>query len=274
MNILDITAYMDESGASSDSDFVCIGGLVAAGEAWEMLEYEWREALEEFEITDFHMKFYAHSSGQYKKWKGDQERRNEVYGRFMRLVYDAQAMPFGAVVPMVAWRKWSKTAQDAMRDPYFICLQYCIDAAAHRAELIGLPRDETIAAVFSRNRPFEAMAGNYWTGIKNASPWGDRLGNYIFDDAKRVGALQAADIVAYEIRKYHEDLIKRPGTEPRWGYQRILALSERIMGLIMIKYYGEEDLEKFGRWIEEDVQREREELRSKRGRKRHETNRM
>jgi hypothetical protein len=210
MVMLDIKAYMDESGSSGDTDFVSIGGLVAAGGAWEMLEYQWREALDEFEITDFHMREYAQSVGQCKKWRGDEEKRREVYDRFIRLIYDAHAMPFGAVVPMAAYRQWSKEAKRAMRDPYFICLQYCLDAVVHRADYVGLPMDEKILTVFSQNTQFESLAGKYWHAMRKSYEWGERLGACSFGDPKSICALQAADVVAYEIRAYQDGLLKRP----------------------------------------------------------------
>jgi hypothetical protein len=45
--------------------------------------------------------------------------------------------------------------------------------------------------------------------------------------------------------------IKRPDTEPRWGYQRIVQLGERIMGSAWIRYYDEDELNEFGHWVEE-----------------------
>jgi hypothetical protein len=255
--MLIITAYLDESGTSHDTDFVSMAGLVAAQEAWETFEYQWREALERFEIPYFHMKEYAPSVGCCAKWKGDEEKRREVLSTLIRIIDDAYAMPFGAVVSMADYRRLSQEERDSLLDPYYICLQDCAMFATMMAN--GLPPDERVAIIFSQNKQFESRSGELWRLMKEKFDFGFRLSTYAFSDMKDVVQLQAADIVAYEMRGYFDRLLKRPqDTEPRWGMQRLVDISVKVRGEVWMNYYNANELQRLGREVEEAIRDERE----------------
>jgi hypothetical protein len=63
------TAYYDDSGTSHDTLAVVVGGFLATDEQWRYFERNWNQTLQRFGISLFHMKDFAHSVGEFSKFK-------------------------------------------------------------------------------------------------------------------------------------------------------------------------------------------------------------
>jgi len=50
----------------------------------------------------------------------------------------------------------------------------------------------------------------------------------VFRDMREVVPLQAADIIAYEMHKEFDRQLYRPSAKPRYGYQRIVKMCNRM----------------------------------------------
>jgi hypothetical protein len=80
---LKMTSFMDETGHSDDPNFHFAGmaGFIAPAELWYTVGQYWQTVLKMFSLKEpFHMKDFAHSQGQFKDWKGKEERRKSLYG--------------------------------------------------------------------------------------------------------------------------------------------------------------------------------------------------
>lgn len=51
------------------------GGLLSDLESWTRYEDEWNETLCKYGAHEFHMKNFAHSTGEYELWRGDEAKR-------------------------------------------------------------------------------------------------------------------------------------------------------------------------------------------------------
>jgi hypothetical protein len=101
-----LSAYIDETGHSKDErqKFVGMAGLIAPTANWEVFERKWKGALAlpHFNIPHFHMTDFASRKRIYKDWS--EEKRKKVFGKLILIIECTHAIPFGAIIPMDAFR--------------------------------------------------------------------------------------------------------------------------------------------------------------------------
>src|SRR6185369_8888747 len=121
-----ISGFFDESGHSAEADFVTMGGFVASEEQWLALVPKWNQLLSKHGLREWHSHDYAHSVNEYKRWRGDTERRRILYADFMAVIIESEGVPLGATVSMVHWRRMSDAVRRSLVDPYYLTLQLCL----------------------------------------------------------------------------------------------------------------------------------------------------
>lgn len=60
-----------------------ISGFVSTAEKWIRFEKSWSQTLKLFDVPYFHMKEFAHSTGPFKSWKGNEKRREAFIKRLI-----------------------------------------------------------------------------------------------------------------------------------------------------------------------------------------------
>jgi len=224
-----LTAYMDETGHSRDEKqrFNGMAGLLAPTWGWEELESKWKSTLEVFEISWFHMKDFANFQGEFKGWK--EERRKELYGELLAHVYDVRPVPVGSILAMSDYHSLRPEQQQAFGDPYHIGFLSVLSYLTHiGARLLQDFPHEKIATVFSDQVEFRHSAFQMWEDLRDRHNDVARLvESPVFRDTRELVALQAADIVAYELYKEFERQLFRQDAEPRHGYKMLCKMSRR-----------------------------------------------
>lgn len=208
--------WTDEGGKPRKFTFVC--GYVASVEQWEGFEVEWRKYLDSYEIQDFHMTDYCSFSGEFKKWKGDKftttrtkfmQEASEIVRKFARYGF-VSMLSHGIFNDVNRVYK----LEEACGSPYGVVGRACADMAwARRAKLFSAEKD--MEYVFEDGGPDKGGLSRAMTDLCPAFP------DPIFKPGKTqkptpkypegrnaVLQLQAADYLAYEIRKLFADQIK------------------------------------------------------------------
>lgn len=237
--MLMLTAYVDESGHSSDplARFVGLGGLVAPVSRWEKFTDDWQAALDEFiDGKEFHMKQYVcvPGVGPYEGW--DKKRREEFMAKLVGAIVESEAQPVAAVVSLDARAALHPLHQEFFGDPYFTAFQQ----VTRGLSLAAIPREfpseaETVSMVYAYQNEFGAIttgaarpqnqgrAEALWHAIKQKTDFGQWMGGYSSDTPKNMLPLQAADLFAYEITHEFENQLKRPHLGMRWPLKQILS---------------------------------------------------
>lgn len=246
-----LTAYADETGHSRDEQqkFVGMAGLLAPALNWEAFERKWKATLasKEFNIPYFHMKEFAHSKETFKDWEGNERRRRKLFGRLMLHIETALALPFGVIIPMDELRKFTKEQQELLLDPYFLCFQSVTAACTTFLDFHNLPKEEKIALVFSEQGEFKNRALQIYDGVMKLEGTSIHrsTSSPTFRDMREIVPLQAADIVAYEMYKEFERHLYKPNAETRFGYKRIVKMSQRLGFRPMFRYFTKTDLAQY-----------------------------
>jgi hypothetical protein len=240
-----LSGYFDESGHSQDPTCKIAGmaGFVAPAGVWEVFEEEWKDTLRNAGLTEaFHMRDFAHSTGQFKDWKGKEVARRMLFGRLIEIIQNTRAEPIGLAVSLEAFASLTSRQQDSFKDPYYLAFQICTRGAALDGML--LPPEERINLVYALNSEFGTAGGRaeeLWSLVKQTYPHGGRsLGMYRSATPEELCPLQAADLFAYELCHEFENRIKRPDDPMRWGLRRIMQMNE--IPLPRIRFFDRAEL--------------------------------
>jgi hypothetical protein len=159
--MLMLTAYVDESGHSTDKEcrFVGLGGLVAPLSRWEKFTDDWQAALDEFiGGEEFHMRQYVRvpGVGPYEGW--DKKRREEFMAKLVGAIVESEAQPVACIVSLDARDALHPSHQEFFGDPYLTAFQQ----VTRGLSLAAIPREfpfkpETVSMVYAYQSEFGAI---------------------------------------------------------------------------------------------------------------------
>jgi hypothetical protein len=224
------TSYCDESGHSEDPTLLYAGmaGFVAPAGAWEVFEGEWKELLRNAGFSQLHMKDFAHSEGEFARWKGKEHEaeRQAFLGRALEIIRNTNATPVGAVVSLRDFASLTEGQKKSFLNPYYVAFQTCTRGSAIHA-LFETP-EEKVAMVYSYNEEYGANEGGrahqLWEAMKKSIDWRYRMGSYASNTPVELCPLQAADFLAYELCHEFENQIKRPKNGMRFPLTQMLQM--------------------------------------------------
>jgi hypothetical protein len=204
-------AFFDAGGDPNDARIrvLSMAGWVAPENRWRQLERAWIQVCKREGVNGLHMREFAHSTGEYAHWKGDEQRRARFLGDLAKVIHTYTNRDFSQTFFLDGYRAVDAQFEfhERVGHPYALCALRCISQVrdwmnkhphddimfvfekgdAHQAELIDLlKRDEVdlwIDPLFMEKR---------WTTAAG--------------EIKTVPALECADFSAYEHHKTITDL--------------------------------------------------------------------
>lgn len=211
-------AYFDESGHSSQHRFVCVAGCVASVDAWDCFEREWRAELDAAEISIFHMTDFESSRGEFAKWANDLQ----AHKNFIAKLITIMNRHVNAYVAGTETVRRDSTGKLVYKDePYFAALLGGADSVASYMGALDL--EERAEVHFAEQRNFTSKARELVSFLNSNDPRYARFSSHTHNTSPKVILpFQAADLVAFEVRKELERPIMRYDTPPRWPYVQLL----------------------------------------------------
>jgi hypothetical protein len=227
-----LTCYFDEAGGS-DIGYTVVAGWAASVEQWDRFEADWRIFLAKYDVSHFHMKQYAQSSGPFRKWKGGQwegTRKNFMRDAAHIILSNAQR-GFISLVPHESFAEIDRRYK--LRD--FFSSEY---AFVGRACVAGANQwwNRTRSSPLDMKYIFEDGGPDKGGLIQSMTAFPPYLPSPAFEPSRNIAPsrkwpqgrtgviqLQAADYLGYEIRKLlmDVDIIK---TGERTFRRSLLAL--------------------------------------------------
>jgi hypothetical protein len=200
------TAYFDESDSGDAS---VVAGFI--GEAPQLNHFnnrEWKQLLESENLGYFHMKEFAHSTNEFRDWKGDEARRRNFLARIIGILSRRARIIIGVLIDRSAYKQacyrsngFASFYVNEYTAAGFMSLLKC----ANWAEKRGVT--EPIDFVFDNGNPKRPDFQRAFDLCKS-TPSADacHFGSLTFADDKMILPLQAADFIAYEICKVYTDM--------------------------------------------------------------------
>jgi hypothetical protein len=206
-----LTCYIDESGTDSNSTIAVVGGLVLTKSQFFWLDVEWRKCLAEHNIPwPLHMKEF----GQHGTLKDmDSEARRALFSDVVALIRDNKSFSAASVLTADEYR----TKFDGIGDlsMYGACFTNLVVMNSVQAQLEGYTQD--IAYLLDIGNPFSPQVLNARSVMLTRK---DELtlnvGTVGFDSDDNLSALQAADVIAWSVRRKLASELKS-GFEPLAG---------------------------------------------------------
>ena len=217
-----LAAYVDESGHSSDSRIVAMGGVLGNHVHMETLADRWQKMRERHHFDVLHMVDLESFAGEFRGWT--REQREALLADVFDCLKDLWIVPFGSVIIVEQYRNLlPEVAQRAFMDPWFMCFQMCVFEAAktviwHKDD--PNPK-EKLAFFHDRQFQYQGRAVTAFHYIKETNEFGYRLGSIKSGSMADIIQLQMADVVAFEIRKLVENAIYHPDIPTRWPMKRL-----------------------------------------------------
>jgi hypothetical protein len=230
-----LTCYLDEAGGPQDG-FIAVCGWVSTAASWEQFEIDWRLFLasKPYDVPYFHMKEFAQSTGPFKKWKDNDTKRRLFLSEAAEIV-KVCARAGAGILCNVHYRIFDRAdkrymIREALPSPYAAAGRACV-AQVDKWVKQNKP-DNPVEFIFEDGGPDkQGLAKALNTSIKYADPIfrpsrniKDKKGN----ERNGIVQLQAADFLAYEIRKHRREIALKTGRDTRKSLYALLG-SETIL---------------------------------------------
>jgi hypothetical protein len=187
-------AFLDESGQYANGKLVrlTVGGCIAPFDVWEALSMYWAEAIGKMGLSMFHMTDFEARVPPYRDWTDTQ--RKDRLNALLNLIGDGKPVC------------WSATNIHRQNDTNETMYERCAQDALLN---LGLYEDE-LAVVFAQHPEYRRH--NQFLSVLVKNGIGHNIKTLTVANPQSLCPLQAADIVAYEIRC--EERLERPRRYP------------------------------------------------------------
>jgi hypothetical protein len=216
-------AYFDETGIHDKATVITMAGLLMSGKACKELQRRWlREAAKKPTIPlPFHMTDCVVGSKRFAYLRNDEDARLEMQDRLICTLRGLEVQVYGASAILNDYKPLESIlrARPELRNPWFFVFESSIQEMMDRSEASG--KKHKISFVFDQQNEFEKRAHDLYAQILACPlPYRDRLGAISFASRAELVALQAIDMIVYEIGKYVSDhrLEEKPH---RWQIQKL-----------------------------------------------------
>jgi hypothetical protein len=231
------TAYFDDSGTSDDTVAVVVAGFVATDGQWAQFDRNWNDSLRQFGISRLHMSEFAHSVGEFSRFKQNKEDRELFLRQLLCHIKLRVTFPVAAAILMNDYRRVNEMyALDYGFPPYALAGRSCLARINLWAEKRGIPKQQ-IRHVFEdgssgKTRLYESALRDHGMQVT-------------FVKKGECAALQAADLLAYETLATNRAIFEKGIAE----FEKLRYPIRQLESLIRDPYdfgsYTEKDLENF-----------------------------
>jgi hypothetical protein len=244
-----VICYGDESGLHDEAPVFVFAGWIAPQDEWTRFVPRWRDALQNAGLAEgvpFHMTDFESGRRAFDGWTAD--RRRALITSLVDILVSTNAFGCGMVVDRERARTLGVGGEWFASEPYTAAFplfqSHCVFHAG--AFLDG---DLCIDFVMDRQQTFgHAMRTIHDHQRDKSNPISERTGSLEFESAADNPPLQAADLLAFELRKETEARRVQPIRPARRSWLRLYATNRiamydatdeaRSLGLLLHQKYA------------------------------------
>ncbi len=213
-------AYFDAAGDSADPNIhvLSVAGWIAPQSKWRQLERAWSKVCEREGVSALHMKDFAHSTGEYSAWKGDEGRRQRFLSDLVKTVRRHTNRDFSQSAFLDGYRAADKKYEfhERVGHPYAICALMCINNVRDWMSKTH-PKDDVLF-VFEKGDRYQHELIQLLSRDKIDLGLDPQFIEKRWQDGSSMGftrALECADFLAYEHHKTLTDAYLKQKTKAR-----------------------------------------------------------
>ena len=214
-----LVAFLDESGIDHSSPIVAVAGLLAPSGDWEVFSDRWKALLRNAGVESIHMRLFEEGRGPFRHL--DRSQRAGLQAGLIDLLNETVAGMVACSIIRDGPENRAGRFQELLAQPYSACVGDVMTALLRKAQAFDEP---IVDFICGGQRELRKGARDQYESMREDSDYASlrsRFGTVEFLGAKdeRAVPLQAADIVAYEVRKAGINL--RQGRTERASYRRL-----------------------------------------------------
>lgn len=191
-----LKGYFDDSGKWLDpaETVVVVAGAIADLDQWEIFDQKWKLVLKEFQVSELHMKNFAHFRGEYKGW--DEPKRQNFIRQLLELAITYIRKPLGALLPKDQFEELPQQIKEKwLGDPYIVCLW---DTVGRSVDVAAELYNQDLEIVCDVQPKLQGKGEKVYHACKKYLLNRQRLKGFAFASSKDFPGLQLADLIAYE----------------------------------------------------------------------------
>ena len=216
--------YLDESADAKKERIFVIAGWLGSVETWEQFIPKWHDRISREGLRSFHMTDCEARRQEFKGWSV--ERKNDLVVDLINIINATEITGFASGVVMPDFKRIVANHPTMRRfayssDPYFLIFTKCAHDIC--GSISGLPASEEVAFVFDEQETIADKMVEYFRRIKHGTVMKcrRRLRSITFASRENEMPLQAADMLAYEVRKFKENSWVCPDRPERKSFASI-----------------------------------------------------
>jgi hypothetical protein len=220
-----MSAYFDES-TSENSPVLVVAGFLSTDAHWSLFEREWKEVLEEFEITAFHMHDYAQSAGEFVGM--DEPTRRALLGRLLEIIIRRAKLGFASVVHCKEFERiFTGPERIDVGSPYNLsCTASYLQIGEWARNNFQV---EPVAYFFDAgHKDAPGVARTFLETKNNPGNVEHRLGSLTFEHDNVLVPLQAADLAAYELWRWLDEHFLNKTLHGRFPMEQLNRIKWKI----------------------------------------------
>jgi hypothetical protein len=130
--VLTLECYFDESGSHEASEVLCVAGYIYQKEDCLNLDWQWREALNEYGLPYFRMVDCAHGNGVFADIC--RTRRSAIARRMIDLIKKYMTFGISVTIEEEKFNTWNDAGPTLFGNAYSWCCYMCIIGVASWAK--------------------------------------------------------------------------------------------------------------------------------------------
>ena len=247
------TAYFDDSGTDGNSDIAVAACYISAKRGWEDFVEAWDNARWEEGFDSFHMaEFVAPKDQGHKPWcDWSDEKKNHVYARLAKITNENKRIGIAVAVPKAVWDRTPDYIRGHYgRQHYTFAVRMCMNRIVRwRAQsMIKHP----VRYVFDwemQRTPKREEISKVLDIVARPQNWevADQLGlepeGYSFEHKEKFKPLQAADILAWQMRSHMRKIWRLAHDDVSLCHQGFKLLRENQE--VDLGFFTEDQIDKF-----------------------------
>lgn len=195
-----LVAYFDETGLNSESNVVCVAGLVGTAIEWSRLERPWKNELRRMGVRTFHAS-KCNKGGKTGHGEYHPKSKEDRSAHVAILCNELIARDLGVIVAAVGKHDWETHAPEEARDrfqtPYHFCFEFVMQKICTWSRVNA--GGEPVALLLADHEEFKSRSTEvheyYYRHYSE-------IGSLTNGKPKCLIQLQAADLVCHETYRY------------------------------------------------------------------------
>jgi hypothetical protein len=192
------TVYCDASGHPDSTRVLAVAGFIATVDQWLKFECNWKDTLGKFGVTSLHMKHFAHSSGEFSGWKGDEDKRRDFLRELIGNIVLRVRHSFASAVLLDDWREVNERYYlEELIKPFGLCGRTLVHKVGEWAKRCDVD-EKHIKYIFEDG---DCDKGDFMHRMRC-----DKKSAPIFLPKDEACAFEAADLLAFENLQAHNGI--------------------------------------------------------------------